>query len=138
MPEPPAFPTSPRNLALAGLSALLLLAAFACTGAPGSTPDCKPDTSEAGITPTPGGCDGFAQCLDDKGKPADAREVCCKKIEGSELENCLFGYGAGPAPGGGSSAASGSTGSSTSSASGSSSTSSASGSSSTSSGAGGG
>jgi hypothetical protein len=89
------------------MAALPIFGAGACTGASGTTPDCKSDVTDAGIQPTKGGCSGFAPCLDDKGQPADAKTVCCKDLEGVSLENCLFGYGAASAPTGSSSASGG-------------------------------
>lgn len=60
--------------------------AIGCTTESGTTPTCKNDLSEAGITADPNGCNPFPTC--DKGPP----EECCKDLKGTDHDFCIYGY----------------------------------------------
>ncbi len=77
---------------LAGTAAAMISAIGACTTTNTQTPSCTENVGEAGIEPIDGGCEGFAVCT--LGPPS----ACCVDsdggaLTGSDLANCLYGYG---------------------------------------------
>ena len=92
-------------LAFAGV-----LVATACSQEQTETPTCVQDVSKGKHENVDGGCNPFAVCRDGSGNPVAAnlvQQTCCKDQIGTDLENCLYGYGVGPAPSGSSVSGSG-------------------------------
>ena len=98
----------PRYAALlVAVSAVAFGLAGACTTEEGSTPTCVEDLTDddGGAVANrhlDGGCNPFAICLDDQGN-AQAPEACCvdankQPLTGTELQICLYGYGAANPP----------------------------------------
>jgi hypothetical protein len=89
-----------------------LSAMGACSSPDGVTPDCQFNVGGNGVVGMPNGCEGFAPCVVN-GKVRPATECCIDDstdagtpLVGDALAICLYGYGAGPAPGDTTSAAS--------------------------------
>ena len=93
-----------RNLIL--LLAALSAGGIAATTAPGCSSDsdvnftCTPNVTKDGIKVVTNGCDDFAVCKDSSGNPQDPAR-CCTGLSGSDLSECLYGYGAGSDAAGG-------------------------------------
>jgi len=86
---------------LAGAAAVMISATGACTSSTTWTPVCTENVSQDGIQIVDGGCEGFATC------PLGPPAACCVDADGgaltgSDLADCLYGYGGGPSNGGGS------------------------------------
>jgi|HubBroStandDraft_6_1064221.scaffolds.fasta_scaffold102645_3 hypothetical protein len=97
-------PSAAKLLAtiFAGAVSAAVVAAGACSSTGGVTPTCTYNVDDAGnIDPSATGCVQFATCYDDAGNAA-APATCCVypgdggPYVGSDLANCLYGYGACP------------------------------------------
>ncbi len=87
--------------------ALVLIGALAgliaCSSTEGETPTCVQDVKPGVHDINPNGCNQFAKCLQVVGnelKEVDAEQCCKIFTNDTEHAACLYGYGAGPAPGG--------------------------------------
>ena len=87
------------TVVLAGAVTAAVVAGGACGGSDGITPTCTYNVDDAGnILPDPdGGCVQFLTCNVGDGNAAN----CCLDADGgtltgSDLANCLYGYGACP------------------------------------------
>jgi hypothetical protein len=85
---------------LAGTLTAAVVAIGACSESDGVTPTCTYNVDDAGnVDPTSNGCVQFPTCYDDAGVP-QAPASCCVypgdggPYVGSDLANCLYGYGA--------------------------------------------
>lgn len=80
---------APRLVILAALGLAGLALAPSCGNPDGTTPTCTPDVDANGNKHLPDGCNPFPKC--DKGPASE----CCKGLTGSDLANCLYGFGEG-------------------------------------------
>lgn len=94
-----------KALLLVSAFALLLCGAEACADPEGTTPDCVQDVDGKKHDAVDNGCNPFALCI--KGGQVVNPTQCCEGLTSFELEACLYGYGAGPAPTGGTSSSGG-------------------------------
>jgi hypothetical protein len=83
--------------------AVAALALSACSLGDGVTPTCTDDLTDKDGNPVASdnredGCNRYAVCVDDEGKAASPKDVCCKDLKDGELAACLYGFGAGPYP----------------------------------------
>jgi hypothetical protein len=93
------------------VGALASLAAPGCSSESDTNATCKPNVTSDGIVQMDDGCDTFAACIID-GKKQDP-SACCAGLDGSDLAQCLYGYGAGVPMGTGGGGTGGTTGSGT-------------------------
>jgi hypothetical protein len=81
---------------LAGALLAALLAAPSGCSEEGETPTCVQDIDKNGHQDVQNGCNPFGLCvINNQVRPA---EECCKGLSDGELQACLYGYGAAPAP----------------------------------------
>lgn len=78
----------------AALALALASTSAACEGPDGTTPTCEDNATQQGIAKDEDGCNQFARCPGDK-----TAMSCCEGKVGRDLELCLYGFGARPAPG---------------------------------------